>query len=81
MVKGNVNLSYFCFRSSQHHGDCMKKKRELREAMESKIDTGLDRSINAIIGWIRHIFATEQKKTDFKPESEDAPMHLLSPVS
>ncbi|XP_059169792.1 exocyst complex component 5-like [Physella acuta] len=67
--------------SSQHHGFCMKRKRELREAMEAKIDTGLDRSISAIIGWIRHIFNTEQKKTDFRPESEDAPMHLLSPAA
>ena len=67
-------------RSSQHHGFCMKRKRELREAMEAKIDNGLDRSINAIIGWVRNIFATEQKKADFRPESEDAPMHLLSPV-
>lgn len=67
--------------SSQHHGFCMKKKRELREAMEAKIDIGLDRSVNAIIGYIRYIFATEQKKSDFRPESEDAPMHLLSPAA
>lgn len=58
----------------------MKKKRELREAMENKIDSGLDRSVNAVIGYVKHIFATEQKKTDFRPESEDAPLHLLSPV-
>ncbi|CAL1536919.1 unnamed protein product [Lymnaea stagnalis] len=64
--------------SSPFHGACVKKKRNLREAMEAKIDTGLDRSINAIIGWIRHIFNNEQKKTDFKPESEDAPLNLLS---
>ncbi|XP_005100941.1 exocyst complex component 5 [Aplysia californica] len=67
--------------SSQHHGFCMKKKRELREAMEAKIDVGLDRSVNAIIGFIRYIFNTEQKKTDFRPETEDAPMHLLSPAA
>lgn len=67
--------------SSQHHGFCMKRKRELREAMEAKIDTGLDKSINAIIGWVRYIFATEQKKADFRPETEDAPMHLLSPAA
>ena len=38
------------------------------------------RSIGAIISWIRFIFTTEQKKTDFKPE-EDAPMQMISPVS
>ncbi|CAG5129828.1 unnamed protein product, partial [Candidula unifasciata] len=67
--------------SSQHHGFYMKKKRELREAMENKIDIGLDRSINAVIGYVKYIFATEQKKTDFRPESEDAPLHLLSPAA
>ena len=39
-----------------------------------------NRSIVAIINWIRFIFTTEQKKTDFKPE-EDAPMQMVSPVS
>jgi hypothetical protein len=33
----------------------------------------------AIIGWIKFIFTTEQKKTDYKPE-EDAPMQMISPV-
>ncbi|KAK7502742.1 hypothetical protein BaRGS_00005992 [Batillaria attramentaria] len=65
--------------SSQRHGICLKRKREIREQMEQKIGTGLDRSINAIVGWIRFIFATEQKKTDFKPE-EDAPMQMISPA-
>lgn len=39
--------------------------------MEIKMDTGLDRSLAAIIGWVRYILQTEQKKTDFKPEVED----------
>uniref|UniRef100_A0A2C9KXP7 Exocyst complex component 5 n=1 Tax=Biomphalaria glabrata TaxID=6526 RepID=A0A2C9KXP7_BIOGL len=67
--------------SSQQHGFCVKRKRELKELLESKIDTGLDRSVNAIIGWIHHIFQTEQKKSDFRPETEDAPMHLISPAA
>ncbi|KAH9523046.1 Exocyst complex component 5 [Bulinus truncatus] len=67
--------------SSQHHGLCVKRKRELKEVLESKIDTGLDRSVTAIIGWIHHIFTSEQKKTDFRPETDDAPMFLLSPAA
>jgi hypothetical protein len=38
-----------------------------------------NRSVVAIIGWIKFIFTTEQKKTDYKPE-EDAPMQMISPV-
>ncbi|KAK7104250.1 exocyst complex component 5-like [Littorina saxatilis] len=65
--------------SSQRHGVCLKRKRETREQLEQKIGMGLDRSITAIVGWIRFIFTTEQKKTDFKPE-EDAPMQMISPA-
>lgn len=37
------------------------------------------RSINAIIGWIKVYLQTEQKKTDFKPETDVDT--LASPVS
>ncbi|ESO94153.1 hypothetical protein LOTGIDRAFT_215620 [Lottia gigantea] len=66
--------------SSPMHGVCLKRKRELREMLETKIDVGVDRALNSIIGWIRHILSTEQKKTDFKPETDDAPMLMLSPA-
>lgn len=41
------------------------------EQIESKLDTGLDRSINALVGWVKVYLASEQKKTDFKPETDD----------
>lgn len=63
--------------SSPKHSSCLQRKRELRDQLESKIDTGLDRSISAIIGSIRHILATEQKKSDFKLDA-DANMQLRS---
>lgn len=40
------------------------------EQIELKIDTGLDRSINAVVGWVKIYLQTEQRKTDFKPETE-----------
>lgn len=40
------------------------------EQIETKLDTGLDRSINAIIGWVKIYLQSEQRKTDFKPESD-----------
>ncbi|XP_046561965.1 LOW QUALITY PROTEIN: exocyst complex component 5-like [Haliotis rubra] len=63
--------------SSPRHALCLKRKRELRETLENKIGTGLDRSLNTIIGWTKYILATEQKKSDFKPE-EDCQLQMLS---
>ncbi|GAB1597556.1 exocyst complex component 5-like [Argonauta hians] len=56
--------------SSPKHSTCLQRKRELRDQLETKIDLGLDRSISAIIGAIRHILVAEQKKSDFKPDLE-----------
>ena len=39
------------------------------------------RTVAAMVGWIKQILTTEQKKTDFKPESEEGPMQMFSPVS
>lgn len=35
------------------------------------MDTGIDRTLNCMIGQMKHILAAEQKKTDFKPEDEN----------
>ncbi|XP_078000642.1 exocyst complex component 5-like [Glandiceps talaboti] len=56
--------------TSPKHGECVQKKREIMEQMEAKIDTGLDRGLNAVMGFVKFILNTEQKKTDFRPESE-----------
>ncbi|KDR06665.1 exocyst complex component 5 isoform X2 [Zootermopsis nevadensis] len=56
--------------STPKHGDCLQKKKYLLEQIEFKLDTGLDRSINAIVGWVKIYLQTEQKKTDFKPETD-----------
>lgn len=62
------------------HSECLKLKREFFEEMEVKINTGLERAISAIIGWAKFLLQTEQKKTDFKPETEDVEM-MQSAVS
>jgi len=48
----------------------MLKKKAILEQIDVKLDTGLDRSINAIIGWVKIYLQNEQKKTDFKPETD-----------
>lgn len=40
------------------------------EQIEAKLDTGLDRAINSLVGWVKVYLQSEQKKTDFKPDSD-----------
>ena len=69
------------WRSSPKHSRCLQQRRELREQLETKIDTGLDRAVAAVAGWVRNILAAEQKKTDFKPEDDSILGQMGSPVS
>lgn len=57
--------------SSPKLTECLQKKKEVIEQMEVKLDTGIDRTINCMIGQMKHILTTEQKKTDFRPEDEN----------
>lgn len=57
-------------RSTSKYTECLTKRRHMLEQIESKLDTGLDRAINAIIGWVKIYLQSEQRKTDFKPESD-----------
>ncbi|GCC23679.1 hypothetical protein chiPu_0002077 [Chiloscyllium punctatum] len=57
--------------SSPKLTECLQKKKEVIEQMEVKLDTGIDRTLNCMIGHMKHILSVEQKKTDFKPEDEN----------
>lgn len=57
--------------SSPKLAECLHKKKEVIEQMEVKLDTGIDRTLNCMVGQMKYILATEQKKTDFKPEDEN----------
>ncbi|KFB53571.1 AGAP004147-PA-like protein [Anopheles sinensis] len=50
--------------------DCIQKKRSYLETVENKIETGLERTLNAIFGWVKTYLASEQKKSDFKPDTD-----------
>lgn len=43
------------------HGECLKRKRDTFELLENKLNTGLEKCLSAIIGWIKFILQTEQK--------------------
>uniref|UniRef100_A0A6M2DSW5 Exocyst complex component 5 n=1 Tax=Xenopsylla cheopis TaxID=163159 RepID=A0A6M2DSW5_XENCH len=56
--------------STPKYADFLQKKRFLIEGLEMKLDNGLDRSLNAILSWVRNCLQNEQKKSDFRPETD-----------
>ncbi|XP_014601357.1 PREDICTED: exocyst complex component 5 isoform X2 [Polistes canadensis] len=52
------------------HGECILKKKVVLDQINMKLDTGLERSISAIVGWVKIYLQNEQKKTDFKPDTD-----------
>lgn len=51
--------------------NCIQKKKFIMEDIEKKINNGLDRCLNAISTWVKVFLQNEQKKSDFKPETDD----------
>lgn len=58
--------------STPQHTDCLQKKKKIVKEIEIRLHTGLDRCISSILGWAKFLLQSEQKKTDFKPETEMA---------
>nr|XP_039272954.1 exocyst complex component 5-like [Styela clava] len=54
--------------SSSRYGECIQRKKQIREQMEVKLDSGIDRCLQAAIGWMKTIFKTEQKKNDYSTD-------------
>lgn len=50
---------------------CVSKKwSSALRSLEQKINLGLERQLNAIVGYARYLLSSEQKKTDFRPENQ-----------
>eukprot|EP00096_Caligus_rogercresseyi_P012842 TRINITY_DN5509_c0_g1_i1.p1 TRINITY_DN5509_c0_g1~~TRINITY_DN5509_c0_g1_i1.p1 ORF type:complete len:437 (-),score=169.96 TRINITY_DN5509_c0_g1_i1:172-1482(-) len=45
--------------------DCISIKKHELEKLEAKMDAGLDRTLSALLGWVKTILTSEQKKSDF----------------
>uniref|UniRef100_A0AC35TJQ8 Exocyst complex component 5 n=1 Tax=Rhabditophanes sp. KR3021 TaxID=114890 RepID=A0AC35TJQ8_9BILA len=52
--------------------ECESAKNGTLRNLETRINVGLEKQINAITGYIRYTLSTEQKKTDFKPDEESS---------
>lgn len=59
-----------CVASTSYSSECVKSKEKVLETIELKLDTGLDRCISAVMNWVKASLAGEQKKTDFRPETD-----------
>lgn len=57
--------------SKKCYAECIKRKRQVLDQLEFKLNDGLERCLNATISWIKITLANEQRKTDFKPENEE----------
>jgi len=66
----DMDLWKLSFSNTPKYSDYVFKKRILMEQIETKLDQGLDRSISAVIGWVKVYLQYEQKKTDYKPETD-----------
>ena len=69
------------FRSTPKHGECLQRKKTILEHLENKLEMGIDRSLTAIVGYVKATLQTEQKKSDFKPEGDDAIVNIATPVN
>lgn len=71
---------FFGNRSTPQHGECLQRKKYILEQLENKLDTGVDRAVSAILGYVKVTLQSEQKKSDFKPEGDDALVNIATPV-
>uniref|UniRef100_A0A8R1XRS8 Exocyst complex component 5 n=1 Tax=Onchocerca volvulus TaxID=6282 RepID=A0A8R1XRS8_ONCVO len=57
---------------------CAKKRADCLCNVENRINLGLERQLNAVVGYIRFLLTNEQKKTDFRPEDENQMVTAMS---
>lgn len=53
---------------SPKHAEAVQERKKIKEAMESSLDSGLDKVLTSTIGYCKFLLRTEQKKNDFLSE-------------
>jgi hypothetical protein len=74
-------MVYVVNRNTPVEESCINKKRLALVGIETKLSIGLDRLLNNIVGYVRFVLTSEQKKNDFRPENDDQIVPLCSNVS
>jgi len=57
-----------------------RKRDQILRNVEEKVNLGLERQINSIIGYVRFILNTEQKRSDFRPEDESRDITVIHTI-
>ena len=64
-----LNFEILCLcdqmKSKINCSDCNQRKRKIRDQIEMKLDSGIDKCMTSIIGWMKNILKSEQKRQDF----------------
>ena len=67
--------------STPKHADCLSKKKKELEKIEQKIDAGIDRSLSALVGWVKTLLTSTQMKSDFNPSIPGKGMNSAPPTT
>lgn len=70
LLEKTYNANIIPYVRAMKYSDCIAKKRFCMSSIENKLDNGLDRALSSICNWVKIYLQSEQKKTDFKPESD-----------
>lgn len=57
---------------------CSRKRLDIMQSAENRLNLGLERQLNALIGYVRFILMSEQRKTDFKPDNDFHQITVMS---
>lgn len=63
--------------NSRIEDSVLAKRDQTLRNVEERINIGVRRQLNAIVGYIRHLLTSTQKKTDFKPEEDSYEMSTI----
>ncbi|XP_022909195.1 exocyst complex component 5 [Onthophagus taurus] len=58
-------------KSPEKYSECLQMKKQRLEEIEKKVNIGFDRCLTAIVTWVKLYLQSEQKKSDFKPDTDD----------
>ncbi|CAL8082336.1 unnamed protein product [Calicophoron daubneyi] len=57
--------------SSGYVQDVTNRRQAVQQELEGKLQLGLDRCLNVVISQVHSILSSEQRKTDFRPETQE----------
>lgn len=76
----NLTTIHFCS-DTPIKDICIKKRADCLRSVENRMNLGLERQLNAVVGYIRFLLTNEQRKTDFCPEDDNQMVTAMSNVS